>query len=193
MKSIKFIFIACTLFFLWGSASAALPIGSAYQVVGTSGTADRLTNFTFSGTANQITISTGVNSLTWSLPSPLTTVTYNTYVPDVKNSSSSSTWGTKHGWYMKVSDGVHAYVLAWFICTASGNSGTAGSQLVVTLPIAVSTVDNLSYVGNIAVNVAGGTYTNYGILSDGGVYQGGAAVTTQITFCSGFLMYPVAP
>jgi hypothetical protein len=120
------------------------------------------------------------------------TITYNTFTTDLRNSSSNSTWATKHGWYMKVSDGAHAYVIAWFTFDA-GNSGTAGSGLTITFPATPTTTDATTIIGTCGVNIAGGTFANWAVMASGGIYLGGQARSDQVSFASGYMIYPVAP
>jgi hypothetical protein len=113
-----------------------------------------------------------------------------TWTPNVYNSSSSSTWTTKIGYYRKIGK----QVTIWFACD-NGNSGTSGSTLVlVGIPFNVPSFASsaISYgiwganglptsTGNIFISSGGGnTFT---------ISSGGGAPTAQATYISGMATY----
>lgn len=102
-----------------------------------------------------------------------------TWTPNVYHSSSNnSTWTVKQGKYIKVGNVVHY----WINCDGN-NSGTAGSDLLFTLPIAYASGSNWQQFG--AINASSGVY---GAIQQststtiGRVWLNGLAVTTQVTF-----------
>lgn len=108
-----------------------------------------------------------------------------TWTPDVKNSASSSTWGTKSGTYIKIG----SLVIAWFNCDG-GNSGTAGSSLTLSgLPFTVGTVPSGNSIMG-GCNCAGAGASPIWILNTGVfVSNGGGGQTFQATYATGFVQY----
>jgi len=104
---------------------------------------------------------------------------YGTFTPNVLNSSSTSTWSTKNGQYLKVG----SLVNVWVKCD-SGNSGTAGSTLQLTgLPFTNNNSDSVMTTGIWGTN---GTTARTGnvMLNTNNFYTGGTVVTEQATFVS---------
>jgi hypothetical protein len=102
-----------------------------------------------------------------------------TWTPDVYHTSSNnSTWTVKQGKYTKIGNVVYY----WINCDGN-NSGTAGSALVFTLPIAYATGSNWQQFGSI--NASTGMYgaiqqnTSSAV---GRVWINGGAITTQVSF-----------
>jgi len=111
-----------------------------------------------------------------------------TWTPNVYHSSSNnSTWTVKSGRYLKIG----SQVTCWFYCDG-GNSGTAGSQLVISgIPFALSGVPNTATMGEWGANsttpVLCGNWLNIGGTPQ--VYNGGSGMTTQATYFSGCFTY----
>jgi len=102
-----------------------------------------------------------------------------TWTPNVYHSSSNnSTWTVRQGRYRKVGSVVHY----WLNCDGN-NSGTGGSDLLFTLPMAYATSSNWQQCGS--VNASNGVYG--GIQQSASdtvarVWVNGGAVTSQVTF-----------
>ena len=106
-----------------------------------------------------------------------------TFTPDVKNTSSSSTWSVRIGNYVKIG----RLVLAHFYCDG-GNTGTAGSNLVISgLPFSVDAGSGAILIGNFVSNGSG--ENNGGIHQNLGVVDGGSNITTQKSYFSANLIY----
>ena len=106
-----------------------------------------------------------------------------TFTPDVKNTSSTSTWTVRVGNYVKIG----RLVLAHFYCDG-GNTGTAGSQLVVSgLPFTVDAGSGAVNIGGFASN---GTGENNGAVhQNGNAVDGGGSLTGQKQYFSAHLVY----
>jgi hypothetical protein len=116
-----------------------------------------------------------------------------TWTPDLRNASSSSTFSSKTGRYTKIGRLVYAAFV-----TDAGNTGTAGSDVTLSgLPFA------FGGTSNVPTLVA---FTANGISSATGCYMsrtangattvvvreaGGSAITQQLSFAAGTLIYEV--
>jgi hypothetical protein len=105
-----------------------------------------------------------------------------TFTPDVKNTSSTSTWATKQGYYRKVGS-----LLTCWIYMDAGNSGSTGSQLQIQgLPFTL--LSGPSGAINCGIWSANGLAANNGgICPNGGsatanIYIGGGAVSTSCSY-----------
>jgi hypothetical protein len=102
-----------------------------------------------------------------------------TWTPNVYHSgSNNSTWSVREGRYTKI-----GRVVYFYFNLDGGNSGTAGSAMIFTLPMAFATNVNWTQAGT--VNASSG---NYGAIlagtsaSLGQIWTGGGSISTQITF-----------
>lgn len=169
-----------------GSTSGTLQLRAA-AVAGTS--VVRLpagsTDFTATGGTSQVVKQTsagGALTVAQLATTDLSDITNTTWTPDCKNTSSSSTFATKSGWYSKTGN----FVTAWFYCD-SGNSGTAGSILTITGfpaggPVSPNTA--AAVIGHVTTSGFEGS-----VLQNGSLAINGATSTLQVTFVSGFVMY----
>ncbi len=107
-----------------------------------------------------------------------------TFTPDVYHSSSNnSTFTAKNGEYTKIGNTVTAQIRV-----DSGNSGTAGSNLVIGgLPYAPVQAN-----GTMSIGIWGASGSQVGNVmgnSTPQLYKGGTGVTTQISFFTAMLVY----
>ena len=107
-----------------------------------------------------------------------------TFTPDVYHSSSNnSTFTAKNGEYTKIGNTVTAQIRV-----DSGNSGTAGSNLVIGgLPYAPAQAN-----GTMSIGIWGASGSQVGNVmgnSTPQLYKGGTGVTTQISFFTAMLVY----
>jgi len=105
---------------------------------------------------------------------------FGTFSPNVVNTGSTSTWGSRHGVYMKIGQMVHVSGFC-----DNGNSGAAGNVLVFTgLPYSVSTSKQAQRDGMGVVGM-NNPFATYNVFWDGSlpaIYQGGLPVSSQATF-----------
>ena len=103
-----------------------------------------------------------------------------TWTPDVVNNTSSSTWSSQDGNYIKIG----SFVSAWGRCDA-GNSGTAGTTLILTgLPFAHPGTTRTTGIWG-----TNGTTARTGNILNAQFYTGGSNVTEQASFASFALTY----
>lgn len=102
-----------------------------------------------------------------------------TWTPNVYHSgTNNASWSVREGRYTKVGRIVH-----YSFNVDGGSSGTAGSAMIFTLPMAFATNVNWTQAGT--VNASSG---NYGAIlagtsaSLGQIWAGGGSISTQITF-----------
>lgn len=114
-----------------------------------------------------------------------------TWTPDLKNASSSSTFTSKSGRYTKIG----RLVYCSFVVDA-GNTGTAGSIITLTgLPFAFGGLANTPTL--VAFTANGGTATTYYTSRSGAGTSvevrdgGGGALTSQLSYAAGTLIYEV--
>ncbi len=111
-----------------------------------------------------------------------------TFTPNVYHTSSNnSTWSLKNGTYLKIG----GKVTCWIICD-SGNSGTTGSQLIISgIPFALTApAGNAVMLGMWGAN--GPATRNGNVLTMSGalhVYTGGSGVSDQVTFFTACFTY----
>lgn len=116
-----------------------------------------------------------------------------TWTPDLKNASSSSTFTSKTGRYTKIG----RLVYCSFVVDA-GNTGTAGSTVTLSgLPFAYGGTSNAPTLVAFTANGIGSATGCYTSRTQGGSTTldvreaGGAAITVQLTFAAGTLVYEV--
>ena len=107
-----------------------------------------------------------------------------TFTPNVYHSSSNnSTFTAKNGEYIKIGNTVTVQIRV-----DSGNSGTAGSNLVIGgLPYAPVQAN-----GTMSIGIWGASSSQVGNVmgnSTPQLYKGGTGVTTQISFFTAMLVY----
>ena len=110
-----------------------------------------------------------------------------TWTPNIHNAGQTNTWGGVVGYYRKVGSLVNCW-----ICADYGNSGTAGTNLLV---------DGLPFsMGSFSINPGWGTWgangasVPGGILRSGGgtsilVASGGGEITQSVSFFTGCFSY----
>jgi len=113
-----------------------------------------------------------------------------TWTPELKNTSSSSTWSQRSGLYTRIG----RFVICQFVVDG-GNSGTAGSELALSgLPFNFGGASNSctltgcggnGFPANISITSRQQVSTNSFILYT----SNGGSITNQITFCSGTVVY----
>ena len=166
------------------------------------GTVDSIPMTLMTGNSPRLTVSTSGNltfntsnaGIIFNNSSALTNSTLNdyetgTWTPNIVNSGSSSTWGSKVGYYVKVGLVVHC----WFLCDG-GNSGTAGTQLTLQgLPFSLNSSNaNYGTTGVIATNDSSNYTGTVGQANSGttvNVNKGGQSWTVQQTYISGQFSY----
>ncbi len=116
-----------------------------------------------------------------------------TWTPDLKNASSSSTFASKTGRYTKIG----RLVYASFVVDA-GNTGTAGSDVTLSgLPFAFGGTTNVPTLVAFTANGTGADTGCYLSRTANGAttvvvrQAGGAALTAQLSFAAGTLIYEV--
>jgi len=143
-------------------------------------------------TANGVGIAFPATQSASTDPNTLDDYEEGTWTPNVQNTSSTSTWSTKTGRYTKIG----RFVYCSFVCD-SGNTGTAGSALVVSgLPFTYGGTSNVpTLTGFTANGLASTEYitsrTQNGSTSFSITTIQGTTLTVQLTFATGTIVYEV--